>query len=60
MATMSYIDKKHEVKLPEDIVKHLGLENGGGVVFLINKDGQVVIVTNDDFVKLLIPDDSET
>ena len=60
MATLSYVDKKHEVKLPDNIIKHLSLENGGGVVFLLNKEGQVVIVTNDDFVKLLIPDDSET
>ena len=46
MAAISYLDAEGNVKLPPHIIDHLGLKQGGGLVF-VTKGADVLLMTNE-------------
>ncbi len=56
-ASQCYVSSDGLVKLPEDICKELGVEQGGGIVPLKRKDNNhIELLTNEQFIDLLEPD----
>jgi predicted ATPase len=59
-APQCYVTSDGLVKLPEDICKELGIEQGGGIVPLKRKDNNhVELLTNEQFIDLLEPISNE-
>jgi hypothetical protein len=55
-APQCYVTHDGLVKLPEDICKELGVEQGGGIVPLKRKDNDhIELLTNEQFINLLEP-----
>jgi hypothetical protein len=55
-AAQCYVTNDGLVKLPEDICKELGVEQGGGIVPLKRKDNDhIELLTNEQFINLLEP-----
>ncbi len=51
-APLCYVSTEGLVKVPDRICEMLGLEEGGGVVFVERKDGHVAMLTDDQFMDL--------
>ena len=47
-APVSFVTDKRLVRLPEFVTTALGIPKGGGVVFHVDRDGRVRIMSNDD------------
>jgi len=55
-ASQCYVSSDGLVKLPEDICKELGIEQGGGIIPLKRKDtNHIELLTNGQFIDLLEP-----
>jgi len=55
-ASQCYVSSDGLVKLPEDICKELGIEQGGGIIPLKRKDtNHIELLTNEQFIDLLEP-----
>lgn len=53
-APLSYVTRERLVQLPKNIVKELGVEDGGGVTFFLGEnEGHVVIISDETFSKML-------
>jgi AAA15 family ATPase/GTPase len=59
-ASQCYVSSDRLVRLPEDICKELGIEQGGGIVILKRQDNEhVELLTNEQFLELFEPVNNE-
>jgi hypothetical protein len=52
-APLSYVTTEGLVRVPKRVTTAMGLEHGGGVVFLVSKDGLHYMLTDDQYGDLL-------
>lgn len=53
-APVGYVTSDAILKLPNEVIKHLGLEGGGGICFDLSAPFQIQMMTNAEYIEKMI------